>query len=136
MEATQVDAHLRLQSFLTWTRGRIAPHLLENDGERFSHATVQLIFDAYQEGHGPDAIRVRGQQLFAEIKASSKYAGQADLARSQGWPYPFPVSLQADIGGYVVKGGVGGQYRLDDVDLFVIEDGQRVHLTPGKGRKK
>ncbi|MCY1561633.1 hypothetical protein D9M68_989200 [compost metagenome] len=70
-----------------------------------------------------------GQQLYAGIKGSSKYASQADWHRTHGWPYPFPVSLQLDPMGYVVKGGVGGQYRMEDVELYVIEDGQQIRVA-------
>lgn len=70
-----------------------------------------------------------GQQLYAEIKKSSKYAGQAELCRSNGYGYPFKVRIVHDGGGdYVVKGGVGGQYRLADVNLYVIEDGKKIRI--------
>lgn len=72
---------------------------------------------------------IGGQQLYAEIKKSSKYAGQADLCRSNGYGYPFKVRIVHDGGGdYCVKGGVGGQYRLADVNLYVIEDDKKVRV--------
>lgn len=46
--------------------------------------------------------------LYAQIRADSKYCGQADG--------PFPVDLYSD-GEYVVHGDPG-RYRLVDVDLF------------------
>ncbi|WP_312596372.1 hypothetical protein [Stutzerimonas nitrititolerans] len=77
----------------------------------------------------PQPVSPGGQQLYAEIKKSSKYASQADWAKREGRPYPFPVRIASDGGGdYVVKGGVGGQYRLADVNLFVIENGQKFRV--------
>ena len=46
------------------------------------------------------------QQLYAEIKPNSKYAHQVSWQRNQG-AYPFPIKIVPDLGGYVVKGGVG-----------------------------
>lgn len=68
------------------------------------------------------------QQLYAEIKKTSKYAHQADWCRTQGYGYPFKVRIAPDIGGYVVKGGFGGQYRLEDVNLFVIDDDFKIRV--------
>ncbi|WP_417777118.1 hypothetical protein [Stutzerimonas xanthomarina] len=77
----------------------------------------------------PQPVCPGGQQLYAEIKKSSKYAGQADWAKREGRPYPFPVRIASDGGGdYVVKGGPGGQYRMADVNLYVIENGQKFRV--------
>lgn len=63
------------------------------------------------------------QQLYAKIKRSSKYYSQGDGA-------PFEVLIvPGDPCGYVVMGGPGGQYRLSDVNLFVIENGQRLKIA-------
>lgn len=89
-------------------------------------------FDAergYLAAHGEIRPRPKGQQLFAEIKKSSKYASQAELCRTNGYGYPFKVRIVHDGGGnYCVKGGVGGQYRLTDVNLYVIEDGRKIRV--------
>lgn len=70
------------------------------------------------------------QQLYAEIKKSSKYAHQAVQAQRQGMLYPFQVCIEDDQDGYVVVGGYGGRYRLEDVDLFVIdEQGRKVRIN-------
>ena len=70
----------------------------------------------------------RGQQLYAKIKRGSKYCYQNDLAIAdpKRWGgFPFPVFLEAgDPAGYVVHGGPGGQYRLSDVNLYIIEGGR------------
>ena len=55
-------------------------------------------------------------KLFAKIKATSKYSGQEKFIRDGA--YPFPVDIETDSSGYVVKGGPGGQYRLIDVSLY------------------
>ena len=72
---------------------------------------------------------IGGQQLYAEIKKSSKYASQADLCRRNGYGYPFKVRIVHDGGGdYCVKGGVGGQYRLADVNLYVIDGDKKIRV--------
>lgn len=73
-------------------------------------------------------LRTIRQQLYAEIKKSSQYASQIALCRNSHWGYPFKVHIETDRCGFVVKGGVGGQYRIIDVNLYVIEDGQKIRL--------
>jgi hypothetical protein len=83
----------------------------------------------YVGGYNEVRPRPRGQQLYAEIKKSSKYASQAELCRANGYGYPFKVRIVHDGGGdYVVKGGVGGQYRLADVNLYVIEGDKKIRV--------
>jgi hypothetical protein len=68
------------------------------------------------------------QQLYAEIKKSSRYAHQANYHKARG-DYPFQVHIDSDKEGYVVKGGVGGRYRLIDVNLYVFDDqGSKVRI--------
>ena len=55
-----------------------------------------------------------GQQLFAKIKRSSKYYNQNELAT---------------YGEYCIQGGPGGQYRLADVNLFVVEGGRELRIS-------
>jgi hypothetical protein len=94
----------------------------------FADALTQRAWEAFEAAHG-DHGRKEGQQLYAEIKKSSKYAGQAALCRSNGYGYPFKVRIVHDGGGdYCVKGGVGGQYRLADVNLYVLEDGKKIRV--------
>lgn len=124
-ELQDLEHQLAMEAFRDFTRGRIAPHLLELDGQRFTHATVQLVFEAFCTGRA----RTVGQQLYAGIKESSKYHSQIEWGKQSGYGHPFPVRLQPAADGYVVIGGVGGRYRLDDVELFVIEDGQHVRVA-------
>lgn len=70
------------------------------------------------------------QPLFAEIRQSSRYHYQAEAAKQNGHPYPFKVRIEPDADDYVVKGGYGGQYRLEDVCLFVqAQGGQKTYIT-------
>lgn len=59
-----------------------------------------------------------GQKLLARIRPNSKYYGQGDA----GDMFPVCIGLSGD---YVVLGGPGGQYRLCDVDLFAVFDGEK-----------
>ena len=69
------------------------------------------------------------QQLYAKVRSDSKYAHQNEWAKRDParWGWPFLVRIE---GGYEyqVKGGPG-QYRLADVDLYVIEDGVEVKIS-------
>jgi hypothetical protein len=65
-----------------------------------------------------------GQQIYAKIKRSSKYFGQT------GEDDLFQVYVEAHKGEYVVSGGPGGQYRLADVNLYVVGgDGFALRLS-------
>jgi hypothetical protein len=63
------------------------------------------------------------QQLFAKIKRTSKYAAQA------GRHEAFPCRVLPQYGEYCVQGGPGGQYRLQDVSLWVIHQGKTQRIT-------
>lgn len=68
-------------------------------------------------------------QLFAEIKKSSKYAHQADWCRNGPCGYPFRVRIEVDsFDDFIVKGGVGGRYRLSDVNLYLMDGGKKVRV--------
>ena len=76
-----------------------------------------------------------GTRLVAKIKKSSKYFGQSSVAdRLAGRPRTdaefFPVVVVGDgPGDYVLAGGPGGRYRLEDVDLFaLVADGKRIKI--------
>jgi len=74
-----------------------------------------------------------GQQLYAKIKKSSKHYSQNDIAKRdpESWGgFPFPVRIEGvNPTGYLVQGGPGGQYRLADVNLYVIENGREVRIS-------
>ena len=65
-----------------------------------------------------------GQQLDAKIKRSSKYYGQTAPGEL------FEVFVEAgNPADYLVQGGPGGQYRLSDVNLYIVEDGREVRIS-------
>ncbi|WP_197485430.1 hypothetical protein [Delftia sp. GW456-R20] len=89
---------------------------------RIDHAKMRDEFAALEakEAH----LIKNGQPLRARIRNSSKYFGQGVEGAL------FPICIRAG-GGYCVAGGPGGQYRLDDVDIFaVVDDAQQpVQIT-------
>lgn len=71
-------------------------------------------------------------QLYAKIKKSSKYFYQNKMAQESGHGLPFPVEIARDYsdgGGYVVKGGPGGQYTAKDVHLYAIDGTVQIKLS-------
>ncbi|WP_287031375.1 hypothetical protein [Pseudomonas sp. UBA6310] len=102
---------------------------LTTDGTagNFINGETRSAWIGYETGHNERSRR--NQQLYAEIKKSSRYACQAELCRINGYGYPFKVRIVHDGGGdYVVKGGVGGQYRLADVNLYVIDGDKKIRV--------
>jgi hypothetical protein len=87
--------------------------------------TTQEGRDKVERYERDKAVRVRsGQQLYAKIKRSSKYYGQGERGAL------FEVFVEAGHAeAYVVQGGPGGQYRLSDVNLFVVEDGREMRIA-------
>lgn len=67
----------------------------------------------------------RGQQLYAKIKRTSKYYGQGE----RGALFPVYVEAIDYADGYAVQGGPGGQYRLKDVNLFIVDDGREMRIS-------
>ena len=66
----------------------------------------------------------RSQQLWAKIRKSSRYYGQGDRDGL------FEILIEiGDPAGYVVIGGPGGQYRLSDVHLYVVQGGEALRIT-------
>jgi hypothetical protein len=64
-----------------------------------------------------------GQQIYAEIKRSSEYAHQANAGEL------FPVHVDPGRGTYPIIGGPGGQYRLRDVWLWIVQDGKKLRIS-------
>lgn len=65
-----------------------------------------------------------GQQLWARIKRTSKYYGQG----TKGELFKVRVTTLV-FDDYMVLGGPGGQYRLRDVNLYVVEKGIEVKIA-------
>ncbi len=62
--------------------------------------------------------------LAATIREDSKYAYQA-----QHHIEPFSVEIRKDADGYILKGGYGGAYRMQDVHLFAVTPQGLVELS-------
>ena len=64
------------------------------------------------------------RQIYAEIRRTSKYAYQGDAGEL------FPVTLaEGPSWEYIVVGGPGGQYRLDDVHLYIQHEGKARRIS-------
>ena len=67
-------------------------------------------------------------ELWATIKKSSKYyhQGLADPTNRKSKPVPFKIQmvLMTDIDSYDFKGGPGGAYRREDLQLLIKRDGK------------
>lgn len=62
-------------------------------------------------------------QLYASIKKGSKYYGQTKPGEL------FEISIEPSDDPWVVKGGVGGQYWLSDVSLFVVSNNKKIKIS-------
>lgn len=130
---TRVDLD-RLFAFERWASEQGMTMDSEGDG-RFVDVATQRAWEGYQAGTVQAARKASGVRLLARIRSSSKYAHQANWMIEGKQPYPFPLALCASADGYVVKGGVGGCYRLEDVDLIAVVDGAEFQLTGRRKRK-
>lgn len=130
MQNEQMNPALQVAvtGFREFAKTRIASHLMGFDGQRFLHTTVQLVFEAFQM----DAAPVRNSQLYAAIREDSKYHSQIQFCITNGYGHPFPVAFRAALDAYVLAGGAGGAYRLSDVDLYVMHDGELFRVAEGK----
>jgi len=115
-----LDLQLAVTAFLEFIEEHIDPVFLAREGQHFTYPNVQLAFLAFCAGRA----RTVGQQLYANIKESSKYHSQNAWAIQQGYGHPFPVRFQATRDAYLLRGGPGGNYRLEDVELYVMHDGE------------
>lgn len=73
----------------------------------------------------------RSKKYFAKIKKTSRYAGQIGWAKVQkhiGYPFPVRLTDRSAMEQYCIKGGPGGQYRIEDVDLYIERDGKFVKV--------
>lgn len=92
-----------------------------------THAELETTLRNQQNSR--NEISSHGVTLFAIIRESSRYSGQNLTAKNMGM-FPFPVHIDDDSRGFVVKGGPGGRYQLSDVDLFTpISNGRLIQLT-------
>lgn len=115
-------------AFETWAIPEGLDLKTTDGGFTYSNTRTFDVWRGYFAAHGVHGQRAAGQQLYAEIKKSSRYACQAEFCRNSPYGYPFKVRIVGDLLGYVVKGGIGGQYRITDVNIYVIEDGKKIRL--------
>lgn len=130
-EQSTIDFQLAVNDFLDFARTRIGRYEMRVEGQAFKHPIVQLAFEAFQAGRNP----APAVALFAEIREDSKYHHQIAWCISNGIGHPFPVRFRAALDPYVLVGGAGGAYRMADVDLFVLHDGELYRVAEGgKGK--
>ncbi|BBP86030.1 hypothetical protein PHLH8_56720 [Pseudomonas sp. Pc102] len=88
----------------------------------FLHLETRSAWLGFEAAHGEAGCRPAGQQLYARIKKTSKYAHQTDKL--------FPVRVgKAPYDNFVVHGGPGGLYALRDVSFYVLVDDKPMRLT-------
>lgn len=115
-------AHLNLQlAFANWAEDR-GYDLAKNDAGNFTNLETRAAWLGFEAAHGPDGCKPQGQQLYAQIRKTSKYAHQTDKL--------FKVRVgKAPYDKFVVHGGPGGLYALRDVHFYVLVDGKPMRLT-------
>ncbi|AYN13920.1 hypothetical protein CHR29_01675 [Pseudomonas monteilii] len=130
-QQSTADFQLAVNEFLDFAKSRIGGYEMRLQGQSFKHPIVQLAFEAFQAGRSP---RPTGQ-LFASIREDSKYHHQIAWCISNGIGHPFPVRFRAALDPYVLEGGAGGAYRMADVDLHVLHEGELYRVAEGgKGK--
>lgn len=108
-------------AFKEWARPR-GYDLTQTSNGDFAHLETRCAWLGYEAAHGPDGCKPQGQQLYARIKKSSKYAHQTDKL--------FPVRVgKAPYDDFVVHGGPGSLYALRDVNFYVLIDNKPMRLT-------
>jgi hypothetical protein len=96
-----------------------------------THTNNDTSFPDFRREQEANAARVaKGQQLYAKVKKSSKYFYQnAEAQRDPLYGLPFRVLIDPCCDDdFCAKGGPGGQYRLADIDLYVVEDGRELRI--------
>lgn len=107
-------------AFQFWAKPR--GYDLAHDGEQFQDLETRNAWLGFEAAHGPDGCKPQGQQLYAQIRKTSKYAHQTDKL--------FKVRVgKAPYDKFVVDGGPGGLYALRDVHFYVLVDGKPMRLT-------
>lgn len=114
--------HLNLRlAFVNWAEPRGYDLDKVEDGH-FTDLETRAAWLGFEAAHGPDGCKPQGQQLYARIRKTSKYAHQTDKL--------FQVRVgKPPYDNYVVHGGPGGVYALRDVHFFVLVDGKPLRLA-------
>lgn len=92
------------------------------EDSQFLNVETQAAWLGFEAAHGPDGCKPFGQQLYARIKKTSRYAHQTEklfAVRVAAAPYD----------AFVVHGGPGGLYALRDVNFYVLVDGKPMKIS-------
>ncbi|PZP26706.1 hypothetical protein [Pseudomonas kuykendallii] len=109
-----------LLGFQTWAEPRGYDLTTDGTPHGFTSLETRSAWLGY-EGAFSDSSP-RGQQLYARIRKSSKYAHQTEKL--------FEVRVgKAPYDDFVVHGGPGGVYALRDVHLYVLVAGNPIRLS-------
>ncbi|MCP1651826.1 hypothetical protein [Pseudomonas nitroreducens] len=113
---------LNLQlAFSDWAKPRGYDLTMSDDGNSFLSLEARNAWLGFEAAHGPHGERPQGQQLYARIRKTSKYAHQTDKL--------FEVSVrEAPYDDFVVHGGPGRVYALRDVHFYVMVAGKPMKL--------
>ena len=110
-----------LLAFIEWAKDRGYDPTTDAAGN-FTNLETRAAWLGFEAAHGPAGCKPQGQQLYARIRKSSKYAHQTDKL--------FKVRVgKAPYDNFVVHGGPGGLYALRDVHFYVLVDGKPMRLT-------
>ncbi|MNG16751.1 hypothetical protein D3C84_1006890 [compost metagenome] len=113
-----------LMAFEDWAvpRGYDLSRDLSKASTEFLNLETRAAWLGFEAAHCPDGCRPFGQQLYARIRKTSKYAHQTDKL--------FPVRVgKPPYDDFVVHGGPGGVYALRDVHFYVLVDDKPMKLS-------
>lgn len=117
---SDLDALNIALGFQLWAQDRGYDMKLDAEGN-FLNMETRAAWLGFEAAHGPAGCKGAGQQIHARIKKNSEYSHQSDQL--------FPVVVgKPPYDNFVVHGGIGGVYRMRDVDLYVIDDGKQYRL--------
>lgn len=123
MTSVQLSLEMLL-AFEEWAvlRGFDVTSAEGTEGPAFKNVETQAAWLGFEAAHGDAGCKLPGQQLYALIKKTSKYAHQSEKL--------FKVTVgKAPYDNFVVHGGPGGLYALRDVHFYVLVDGKPMRLT-------
>ncbi|KAF1072671.1 MAG: hypothetical protein GAK45_00106 [Pseudomonas citronellolis] len=114
---------LNLQLYFDdWARPRGYDLTLTPDGNSYVALETRSAWLGFEAAHGQHGCKTSGQQLYARLRKTSKYAHQTDKL--------FKVRVgKPPYDNFVVHGGPGGVYALRDVHFYVLVDDKPMKLT-------
>lgn len=122
IDVNEID-NLNMQlAFMDWAEPRGYDLARNPEGQQFYNLETRAAWLGFEAAHGTDGCKPQGQQLYAKIKKTSKYAHQTDKlfkVRVGEAPYDY----------FVVHGGPGGLYALSDVNFYVLVDTKPMRLN-------